>query len=168
MEFFRKPRIRRERIFSLILVIIVLGVLGYLIPKLLEPEILQKLPAGIFRPTKEEIPKETTQKAVEIQEEKREYIEVAERGEGITHLARKVLKKHLQKNPQSFEVTPEHKVYIEDYIAKKLGGEWLKLGETLEFPEDLIKEAIEKAAKLTPEQLENLIQYSQLVPSLNY
>jgi hypothetical protein len=47
-------------------------------------------------------------------------------------------------------------------------GGWLELGETLEFSEDLIKEALEKANELSPEQLRNLEQYSQLVPGLDY
>jgi len=88
-------------------------------------------------------------------------------GEGITHLARRALKNYLEERPTDFaEITPEHKIYIEDYLAKKMGGGWLMLGETLTFSEDLIVEAIQKARELTPEQLENLKQYSQLVPSL--
>jgi len=93
------------------------------------------------------------------------FIEVAEAGEGITHLARRALKKYLQENPQDFEVTAEHKIYIEDYIQKKTGDGWLILGETLTFSEELIVEAINKDRQLTPDQLENLKQYSQLVPS---
>jgi len=76
------------------------------------------------------------------------------------------LKEYLQKNPQDFEVTPEHKIYVEDYIAKKIGNRWLELGEQLEISDNLIKEALAKSAELSPEQLENLTQYSQLVPFL--
>lgn len=134
------------------------------------PEIFQKFPAMVLKlaeeePMTEEIVLETPE--IQIGEEKK-YVEVAEQGEGVTHLARKALKKYLQEKSQSFEITPEHKVYIEDSIAKEIGAKWLSLGENLEISGDLIAEAIEKAETLTPEQLENLTQYSQLVPSLNY
>jgi len=42
----------------------------------------------------------------------------------------------------------------------------LNLGENIEFSETLLKEAIGKAKDLTPEQLQNLTQFSQLVPNL--
>jgi uncharacterized protein YneF (UPF0154 family) len=108
---------------------------------------------------KEEIPEKT---------EPKKYIEEAKKGEGITHLARRTLKEYLKENPQEPSLSPEHKVYIEDYLAKKMGGGWLQLGEKVEFSQELLKEAIQKAETLTPQQLENLTQFSQLVPSLNY
>jgi len=175
MKFFISPRIKAGRIskWPVILgLIIVAGILGYLgvIVWRTYPEIFQKLPAVVLNlaeeePTTEEIVQETPE--IQISGEKK-YVETAEQGEGITHLARKALKKYLQKKSQSFEVTPEHKIYIEDCIAKEIGAKWLNLGEELEISEDLIAEAIEKAETLTPEQLQNLTQYSQLVPSLNY
>ncbi|MFQ6049895.1 MAG: hypothetical protein ACE5J0_02555 [Candidatus Paceibacterales bacterium] len=178
MELFRLPIIKRERVlrWPIILAIIVgVGVLGYYGVKTgkISTEIFQKLPAAILEPiTKESITEETAEKIVqeapEIPKiEEKKYLETAEKGEGITHLARRILKKYLQEKPQSFEITPEHKIYIEDYVAKKMGGGWLKLGEKLEISGNLIKEAIEKAENLSPEQLENLTQYSQLVPSLD-
>ncbi|MDI6602599.1 MAG: hypothetical protein QME57_00570 [Patescibacteria group bacterium] len=91
------------------------------------------------------------------------YEEIAEAGEGITHLARKALQKYLSEKGQDLNLSPEHKIYIEDYIQKKTGDGWLMLGETLTFSEELIVEAINKAQQLTPDQLENLKQYSQLV-----
>ncbi len=98
----------------------------------------------------------------------KKYTETARKGEGTTHLARRTLKSYLKDNLQSFQVTAEHKVYIEDYLAKKMGGQGLKLGQAVEFSEELLKEAIQKAETLTSQQLENLTQFSQLVPSLNY
>jgi len=175
MKFFKRPKIKAERILKwpLILGIIVgIGICGYLSVKVWKayPEILQKFPAAIFKSAKEEpTAGEITQETSEIPRiEEEKYTEVAEIGEGITHLARKALKKYLKEHSQSFEVTPEHKIYIEDYIAKKIGEKWLDLGEKLEISEDLIKEAIEESENLSPEQLKNLEQYSQLVPSLNY
>ena len=94
------------------------------------------------------------------------YEEVAERGEGITHLARKALKRYLEKTQVSTELTKEHKIYIEDYLQKKTGDRLLQLGEKVSFSEEMIKEAISKAQQLTPQQLENLKQYSALVYNL--
>jgi len=173
MVFFEVSRIEVRKVldWSIILAIIfIAGILSYFLGQKighLFPAILQRLPAQLLKPKIEEKPTEFPIPEIKLGE-KISYIEVAEWGEGITHLARRALKKYLQENPQDFEVTPEHKIYIEDYLAKKMGGGWLKLGESLEFSEDLIKEGIEKAENLTPEQLENLTQYSQLVPFLNY
>jgi hypothetical protein len=112
----------------------------------------------------EEVALETPEIEIPVQEKK--YLETAQAGEGITHLARRALRKYLQEKPQDFTVTPEHKIYIEDYLAKAKGNGWLKLGENLEFSESLIQEAISKAKDLTPEQLQNLTQFSRLVPGL--
>lgn len=159
----------------LVLLLLSVGVFFYLSPTKIWWGIKDKIPEidwrfllgklVIERPTKEkeELP------ALEIklpEPKKKEYREVAEPGESITHLARKALKKYLQEKPQDFEITPEHKIYIEDYIQKKTGSGWLMLGETLTFSEDLIVEAINKARELNPDQLENLKQYSTLVTNL--
>jgi len=96
------------------------------------------------------------------------YEETAEPGEGITHLARKALRDYLKEKGGELNLSPEHKIFIEDYLQKKTGDYWLKVGQKLTFSEELIKEAIEKARSLTPEQLQNLTQYAKLVPSLNY
>jgi len=166
---------------GIVVVIIGLGLAGYLdFPKWESLwATISKLPAklpAIISPISE-TPTETAPEAVlapvdgeQVPEETeaKKYVETAQKGEGLTHLARRVLKAYLAENPQEFKVTPEHKIYIEDYLAKKMGGGWLKLGEKVEFSEELIKEALQKAEKLTPQQLENLTQYSQLVPSLIY
>lgn len=181
MELFRERirigiwagRIVRLSIVGIILaIILVVGALSYFGVKLgwFSPEIFPKLPAQIFKPvTEEKVAKEPLPEIeIKIPKAEKKYLETAEWGEGITNLARRAVRNYLKENPKDFEVTPEHKIYIEDYLAKKMGGGWLNLGQTLEFSEDSIKEAIEKAETLTPEQLENLTQYSQLVSSLNY
>jgi len=158
-----------KQLLYLAVIIVVLGVAGYFIVINWQslPEILPKLPAGMFvfidegeEITDEEAALEDSEKP-EKKEEK--YLEKAEKGEGLTHLARRVLRKHLQANLQDFEVTAEHKVYAEDYIAKKLGSGWLELGQEVEFSLELIEEAIERSADLSQQQLDNLTQYSQLV-----
>ena len=180
MRIFSLPIIisgaRTSRWALLVVVLIGLGICGYLVGITWKPsfEFFQKLPAGILAPLTEEpeeelITEESITEFLKTREaEVEKYIEVAGEGEGITHLARKSLKEYLQKNPQDFEVTPEHKIYVEDYIAKKIGNRWLELGEQLEISDNLIKEALAKSAELSPEQLENLTQYSQLVPFLDY
>ena len=90
------------------------------------------------------------------------YKEVAEYGEGITHLARKALQEYLNEH-QEIVLSPEHKIYIEDYIQNHIGDRWLSLGEEIEISENLIAEAINKSQQLSAEQLENLKQYSALV-----
>jgi hypothetical protein len=160
--------------FNLGLVLSLLLLLGIIvyhyqakIPKIDWRFLLGKL--AIERPTEKiEVPqvKEKAEKEKFVTTPAKVYEETAHSGEGITHLARRALKRYLQENPQDFELTPEHKIYIEDYIQKKTGSGWLRLGQTLTFSEELIIEAINKARQLTPNQLENLKQYSQLVPSL--
>lgn len=174
---------------SVILVVIIvgligLGVAGYFITKnwqafsenfkkiSVKTEIFKKLPAGLpfFEKKEKKITEEkvSSNEPEKAEEKPGKYIEKAEKGEGTTHLARRALRKYLQENKPNFELTPEHKIYIEDYLAKKINKPMLKLGQEIEFSQDLIKEAIQKAETLTPEQLQNLEQYSQLVPSLNY
>jgi uncharacterized protein YneF (UPF0154 family) len=118
---------------------------------------------------KEELPEVviTPTEKTEVLAQPKVYEEVAEPGEGITHLARKALKEYLKENGGP-NLTPEHKIFIEDYLQKKTGDYWLQVGQKLTFSEELIKEAIEKAQTLTQEQLQNLTQYAQLVPELNY
>lgn len=93
------------------------------------------------------------------------YKETAQAGEGITHLARKALKSYFEAKGDDFNLTPEHKVYAEDYIKRMTGDRWLILGEEVVFSEDLISEAINKALELDQNQLENLKQYSALISS---
>ncbi|MBI3304958.1 hypothetical protein HYZ80_01360 [Candidatus Parcubacteria bacterium] len=90
----------------------------------------------------------------------------ASRGEGVTHLARRALKSYLESNSADFDLKAEHKIYIEDYVMKKIGAKSLSVGEERQFSNDLVKDAMAKAKNLTPKQLENLSQYVPLVPSL--
>jgi hypothetical protein len=105
---------------------------------------------------------------IEIPTKPKVYEEEAQAGDGITHLARRALKEYLTEKGKDLNLTPEHKIYIEDYLQNKIGDYWLKVGQKLTFSEDLIKEAIGKAQTLTPEQLQSLSQYAKLVPELNY
>jgi len=93
------------------------------------------------------------------------YKVTAGSGEGTTHLARRALKDYLGSAPDS-GLTKEHKIYIEDYMRRQAGAGWLNVGETREFSEGLVKEAIAKAKTLDDRQLQNLKRYSARVPSL--
>lgn len=94
------------------------------------------------------------------------YTEKAAKGDGITHLARKALKRYLSSEGQSLSLSKEHKIYIEDYLKDKTGSYKLKVGQEISFSVNLIKDAISQAQKLAQSQLNNLKKYSQLVPSL--
>lgn len=168
-----KPKIERKTLITgLIVVLVLLFIGGYFglqkmgkLPEVNWQALSAKL--AVLKITKEATPpsEEVTPEKLEITlpSETKVYEETAEPGEGITHLARKALKKYLEEKGAGLELTPEHKIYIEDYLQKKIGDEWLTIGQKISFSEDLIKEGINKAQQLTPEQLENLKQYSALV-----
>ena len=110
---------------------------------------------------------EATEKtAVSSQETEQAFIEVAAKGEGRTHLARRALANYLEKNADS-SLTPEHKIYIEDFLRKKAGGpSSLNPGSSVEFSKSLIQDAISKSKNLNQNQLKNLHKYAVRVPSL--
>lgn len=129
---------------------------------------LGKLTGGF---SKKETPAEPKAAATEAEGEEivstgKNYEEAAQAGEGITHLARRALKEYLEDKGEGLNLIPEHKIYIEDYIQNKTGDRLLMLGEKITISEDLIVEAIKSSQQLTSQQLENLEQYSALVPSL--
>jgi len=94
------------------------------------------------------------------------YSEVAQKGDGVTNLARRALKTYITSG--NIKLSAEQKVYAEDYVQNNTGTRMLTSGEKIEFSSSLIKDAISQAQKLTVNQLHNLEQYSRLVPSLNY
>lgn len=113
------------------------------------------------------IEEETLAPVIESQETEKSFIESAQKGDGVTHLARRALADYLEKNTDS-ELTAEHKIYIEDYLRKNVGfSERVLIGTTVEFSKDLIKEAIAESKNLNDAQLENLHKYAVLVPSLS-
>lgn len=111
---------------------------------------------------------EESQPATESVSEETEdaFIETAAAGDSQTTLARKALKSYLEKNQDS-ELTPEHKIYIEDYLRKNVdhsGG--VNIGSQVTFSKNLIKDAIEKSKTLNENQLKNLEKYSSMVSNL--
>lgn len=91
------------------------------------------------------------------------FVETAERGDGLTHLARRATTHYLEKNADS-SLTAEHRIYIEDYLRKKVGHEGgTHVGTSVAFSKDLIREAVDASKQLNERQLENLKQYSARV-----
>ena len=85
------------------------------------------------------------------------YQEIAETGEGITHLARKALNHYLDDYGQNTSLLSDaHRTYIEDYLQNEIGSDWLQQGEKVSFGKDLIGQGIEKALALEDAELENI------------
>ncbi len=97
------------------------------------------------------------------------YKRVVQGGEGLTHIAREAIKEYLTES--SINLSAEEKVYMEDYIQRRIPLEneeerfdrWLEVGEEIEVSTELIEEALEKAFELTPQEIENLQLYALLV-----
>lgn len=103
------------------------------------------------------------QQVATAQETENSFIESAQAGDGTTHLARRALAHYLEKNADS-ALTNEHKVYIEDYLRKKVGFQGsVHVGTSVEFSKSLIQEAIGASKNLNDSQLKNLQKYSQNV-----
>jgi len=104
--------------------------------------------------------------AASSQETEASFVETAGKGDGMTVLARRALANYLEKNPDSV-LTPEHKIYIEDYLRKNVPSKRVFVGTSVEFSKDLIQNAITKSKTLNDAQLKNLHKYTLRVPSLS-
>jgi hypothetical protein len=112
------------------------------------------------------VEKQQTSSATTSQETDGAFVETAGAGDSATKLARKALADYLEKNADS-SLTPEHKIYIEDYLRKNVahtGG--VHVGTSIEFSKSLIGDAISKSKDLSAGQLKNLHKYALRVPSL--
>lgn len=99
----------------------------------------------------------------EARETAEAYTEVASRGDGVTHLARRALLRSVEASKPDFELTAEHKVWIEDYVKDRLSRKSLALGESVSITKELVREGIEQSKGLTDAQLQHLKRYSSLV-----
>lgn len=88
------------------------------------------------------------------------FIEVAQKGDGLTHLARRAATRYLSDHESGYTLTNEHRIYIEDHIRKNIKKHPVSVGmeETISF--DLVKQAVEAAGKLSAPQLKNLTKYT--------
>lgn len=100
-----------------------------------------------------------------VQKSDQGYTVVAERGDGVTHLARMAVKDYLKDNADD-SLTKEHKIYIEDYLRKHVGQGKLRVGDNRTFSDSLMKDAIAQAKQLNAAQLRNLQKYSARVSNL--
>ncbi len=95
----------------------------------------------------------------------------AERGDGLTNLARKVAGEYLtaKGDPDlSKGLTAEHRVYIEDSIRRRMEfSGTLHPGDSVSVSRETIEEAIAEAKKLSPEQLRNLAPYADRVSAFH-
>lgn len=86
------------------------------------------------------------------------YKVLAEKGDGITHLARKAIVAYLSENADS-EVTALHKIYAEDYLQNRVGSQRIEVGHEETFTKASIEEAIGAAKQLSEKSLDNLKKY---------
>jgi len=123
--------------------------------------------AGEVIQQEEAASQEQVTSAATSKETNESFIETAGKGNGVTHLARRALANYLEKNSDS-ELKAEHKIYIEDYLRKKVGFQGrVFVGTSVEFSKDLIQEAIREAKGLNEAQVKNLQKYTALAPSLS-
>ncbi len=88
------------------------------------------------------------------------YVETAQKGDGLTHLARRAATRYLADHEAGYTLTNEHRIYIEDYVRKHMQKHPVSVGmeETISF--DLVKQAVESAGKLSAPQLKHLTKYT--------
>ncbi len=92
------------------------------------------------------------------------FVETAEAGDGMTHLARRALT-HTLEQDQNISLSAEQKVYVEDYLRKNVDQKSIGTGTSVEFSKESINKAIDNAKALNGAQLANLKKYSQRVNS---
>ncbi len=91
------------------------------------------------------------------------YVEKAQKGDGLTHLARRAATRYLADNDAGYAVTNEHRIYIEDYIRKQIPKHPVAIGSEQTISFDLVKKAIESAKQLNAKQLNNLAKYTHVL-----
>lgn len=111
-------------------------------------------------PVTQETLRETAQAMPAATQTGEGYTEKAEAGDGLTHLARRAATRWLAEHTAGYTVTNEHRIYIEDYIQKKLGSGRLEIGQEQPISFGLIEEAVKAAGELKPQQLNNLSKYT--------
>lgn len=115
---------------------------------------------------KEQAPSKGTVVTPDLSEEKDgSYVETAEAGDGMTHLARRALTHALESN-SDWNLSAEQKVYIEDYLQKQVGGnQALNPGSKVEFSKEMMNQAVENARGLNEAQLAKIRPFAQNVSS---
>ncbi len=92
------------------------------------------------------------------------YTQTAQRGDGLTHIARRVILTYI--TDEEVELSPEQIVYAEDYLQRRLqderDGEVVLLGEDVSVSYQLVENAVEMANNLTQDQINNLKQFTPI------
>ncbi len=114
----------------------------------------------------EELEEEESITEEEVVIKKTSYTQTAQRGDGLTHLARRAITSYMEE--EGVDLSKEERVYVEDYVQKRLAPEktglrFLEVGEEIEISLDLIEEGVREAQTLTPYQISNLSYYASLV-----
>ncbi len=91
------------------------------------------------------------------------YVEVAARGNGVTHLARRATARYLETNAPNFTVTNEHRIFIEDFLKDYTDRAALGVSDTRTFSKSHLREAVEASKGLSDAQLKHLQKYSMRV-----
>lgn len=91
------------------------------------------------------------------------YVEVAQRGQGVTHLARQAVKRHVAANESAKDLSNEQKVFVEDYLKDLNKTKRVAVGQEVTFSKDEIGKAVEESRKLSDAQIKNLQKYARNV-----
>lgn len=87
---------------------------------------------------------------------------VVDNGEGITHAGREAIHDYIAEQGQlgqDFMMDREQLIYAEDYLRKTLQDSVVQQGTTIGFTGDQIRGALQKAASLNAEQIDNLREH---------
>ena len=117
-------------------------------------------PTAMREPVTQQQMQDAQQNMPAVERQGNAYVEKAQRGDGITHLARRATTRYLAENTVNYTLTNEHRIYIEDYIQNKLGTDRLNVDDTKTISFDLIAEAVQHAGELNDAQLRHLSHYT--------
>lgn len=109
--------------------------------------------------------KDVVQEVIESQSKDGVITVTAVPGDSVTTLARKAVAQHIAQNNIT-DLTPAHKIYIEDYLRRIQTTQRIHPETSLSFSNTSINDAIMKARTLNDRQLEHLNTYAQHVTGL--
>jgi hypothetical protein len=99
----------------------------------------------------------------EAKETAEAYVEVAQRGQSVTKLARIATKRYIEANSAEKGLSNEQKIYVEDYLKDQIQRKPLAVGAEVTFSKDAVRKGIEASKKLSDAQLKNLQKYARNV-----
>ncbi len=109
--------------------------------------------------TEESQTSQTTQNTGEV------IVVTAQPGDSITTMARKALGEYVNQTGET-GLNAQHKVFVEDYLRKRVSQHRVSVGQEVSFSKSMIQEAIQGAKNLNQSQLSYLERFSSRVPSL--